>query len=69
MRAMMSAAAHALDKMFNATEVRKVGFVLLAFEVGKDEDVTIYYISNCSDRKDAVAAMKAQIARFEDQSG
>jgi hypothetical protein len=67
-RATMSAAAHALDEVFNGkTEDRKVGFVLLAFEVGKEEKVTVYYISNCTDRKDAIAAMKAQIKRFENQ--
>jgi hypothetical protein len=63
----MSAAAHALDEAFNGkAEERRVGFVLLAFEVGKEEEVTVHYISNCTDRNDAVAAMKAQIKRFEE---
>ena len=61
--------AHALDEHFNGdakADDRMVGFVLLVFPIGTT-DGRCNYISNGIDRKDIVALMKEQIARFEGQ--
>lgn len=65
----MIAVAGALDEIFNGTlegGKRKTGFVLLVFEYGEGEG-RCNYISNGANRKDIVAMMKEQIARFEGQ--
>ncbi len=69
-RAMMNEVAEGLDEIFNSTAKgadREVGFVLLVFPFGDVEEGRINYISNGADRKDVVALMKHQIARFEGQ--
>lgn len=69
-REAMNALARRLDKFFNQDAEgtsRKVGFVLLVFPFGKHEG-RCNYISNGADRKDIVALMKEQAARFEGQA-
>lgn len=64
----MNSLAHILDEGFNGHlrgKDRKVGFILMVFNFGDDSGRT-NYISN-ADRKDVVAMLKHQIARFEGQ--
>jgi hypothetical protein len=68
-RATMNAIARALDETFNGDargKDRKTGFVLLVFPFN-DHGGRANYISNGADRKDIIALMKEQIARFEGQ--
>ncbi len=68
--AMMNSVAEGLDNVFNGEARgadREVGFVLLVFPFGDAEGGRVNYISNGADRKDVVALMKHQIARFEGQ--
>ena len=65
----MVAIATALDELFNGPvkgPARKTGFVLLVFPFGENEG-RCNYISNGANRKDVVAMLKEQIARFEGQ--
>lgn len=65
----MQRVALALDEIFNGPNkaaARKTGFVLLVFPFN-DPDGRCNYISNGADRRDIVALMKEQIARFEGQ--
>lgn len=67
-RATMQAIAEALDKILNGDakgNARQTGFVLLVFPFGTGGRCN--YISNGADRRDIVALMKHQIARFEGQ--
>lgn len=71
---MMSTIAGVLDETFNGTDrskPRQTGFVLLVFPFGEKEG-RCNYISNGADRRDVVALMREQIARFQgspDQTG
>jgi hypothetical protein len=68
-RATMNAIARALDETFNGDargKDRQTGFVLLVFPFN-DHGGRANYISNGADRKDIIALMKEQIARFEGQ--
>ncbi len=63
----MNEAARELDRTFNGDakgEGRKTGFILMVFPFG-DGEGRCNYISNGADRKDVVAMMRSQIARFE----
>jgi hypothetical protein len=65
--AQMNAIASTLDQLFNGDskgENRKVGFALLIFKTGTDDDRRANYISNCR-REDMLIAMKEFIARNE----
>lgn len=67
-RETMIALATGLDEVLNGDakgKDRKVGFVLLVFPFGHDGRAN--YISNGANRKDIIALMKHQIARFEGQ--
>ena len=65
-REKMNNLAALLDGAFNGESVeRKVGFVLLCFEFGKEGRCN--YISN-AERKDMVTALKEVVARFEGQA-
>jgi len=67
-RDQMNDLARFIDQIFNGNdkgEDRKVGFVLMTFPFG-DGEGRVNYISN-GERKDVVATMKQQIARFEGQ--
>jgi hypothetical protein len=73
----MIALGEAIDRLFNGDtaaprarkvrDERKVGFVLLVFELGDEAEGHCNYISNGADRRDVVRLMKEQIARFEGQ--
>ena len=68
-REKMTAIAQALDELLNGEAkgpARKTGFVLLVFPFGENEG-RCNYISNGANRKDVVAMLKEQIARFEGQ--
>jgi hypothetical protein len=68
-RATMNAIARALDETFNGDAKgndRQTGFVLFVFPFG-DHEGRANYISNGADRRDIIALMKEQIARFEGQ--
>ncbi len=63
----MQDVAAAIDNYFNGNlrgEARKVGFVLLVFPFGESEG-RCNYISNGASRRDVVALLKEQAARFE----
>jgi hypothetical protein len=65
----MVAIAQGLDELLNGEAkgpARKTGFVLLVFPFGENEG-RCNYISNGANRKDVVAMLKEQIARFEGQ--
>jgi hypothetical protein len=65
----MNTIAGILDEVFNGDakgQDRKVGFILMVFPYGEDEG-RCNYISNGANRKDVVAMLKEQIARFEGQ--
>ena len=67
---LMNATARDLDKIFNGStkgKDRQVGFILLVFPFGETDKGRCNYISNGADRKDVVAMLKYQIARFEGQ--
>jgi hypothetical protein len=64
----MTLLARELDRFFNGEakgQDRQTGFVLLVFPFGEAKGGRCNYISNGADRKDVVALMKEQIARFE----
>lgn len=66
---MMQSLAGILDEAFNGTakgDNRKVGFILMTFNFGSEEDGRTNYISNAR-REDVVAMLKHQLARFEGQ--
>lgn len=73
----MNLLARFLDEQFNgkdagprdrgAGDKRKVGFVLLVFPFGEEDQGRCNFISNGADRKDVVALFKEMIARFEGQ--
>jgi hypothetical protein len=68
-RTQMQALAGGLDRIFNGEargSHRKTGFVLLVFPFEGHEG-RCNYISNGADRRDIVAMLKEQIARFEGQ--
>jgi hypothetical protein len=57
--------AKKLDRIFNGEDrPRKVGFALLVFEFGRQENGRVNYISNAN-RADMLTAMKEYIARAE----
>ena len=69
-REMMVRVAGALDQTFNGNAKapdKKVGFVLLVFEYGEQAG-RCNYISNGADRRDVIALLKEQLARFEGQA-
>lgn len=66
-RAKMQDLAHQLDHFFNGPahgEDKQTGFVLMVFPFG--EGGRCNYISNAN-RKDVLATLKEQVARFEAQ--
>ena len=66
---LMNQLAHLLDEAFNGDthgDERTTGFVLLVFPFG--EAGRCNYISNGADRRDIVALLREQIARFEGQA-
>lgn len=61
----MIAVVQALDAVFNGAErPKKTGFILLVFPYNEHEG-RCNYISNGADRRDVVALLKEQLARFE----
>lgn len=68
-RQTMNIVAKSLDEIFNGKgrkQKRKTGFILLVFPFD-NHGGKANYISNGANRKDVVAFMKHQIARFEGQ--
>jgi len=68
---MMNIIARTLDKLFNGDAKgtdRKVGFILMVFNMNDTEEGRCNYISNGADRKDVVVLMKETIKRFEGQA-
>ena len=63
----MNELAQFLDHQFNGDATgndRQVGFVLLSFKFGEQENGRINYISN-ADRADIITGLKELVARFE----
>ena len=68
-RKTMQHIAGELDAFFNGVAqgaARRTGFVLLVFPFGA-HDGRCNYISNGADRRDVIALLKEQLARFEGQ--
>jgi hypothetical protein len=56
-----------LDIALNGDEARKIGFVLLIFDLD-EAGSRMNYISNAN-RSDVVTALKEQVAKFEGRTG
>ncbi len=56
--------AELVNFVFNGTEDPKVGFIVMCFNFGEDDNGRCNYISNAS-RADVIVLLKEQLARFE----
>lgn len=62
----MNSIARLLDSILNGPGPKKVGFVLLTFKFGDQNDAgRCNYISNGAERKDITLLFKELIQRFE----
>lgn len=76
-RDQMNQIAAMLDRIFNGKDAepqalqregkRKIGFVLLVFPFGKEQEGRCNFISNGADRRDLIVLFREMIARLEGQ--